>query len=264
MKSKSNLKRNNAFNMYRQPVIFLLATLVMGCSAGNVKPKIPMLSRAPFVMPDEFPLPDGSKILQHSKALKGGDAKLRFSTALNSEKLIAFYRRNLTAHGLVEDPDFYDLRTDSFRLAFAGWPAGKTLSIRVDSGKEVDISLWTRKKDLPSPPMPKFRPAQVKRLFDMPDGLPIPDNATQVRRMKFGNTCTITFHTQLSLTDLIAFYRKALHPYGIYESADFSSMRIDTLSMAFIGWPGGKKLGMNASDTAYSYDKDIRTVNFQY
>lgn len=242
-------------------VLFALAMfLCWGCATS---PKITELAVAPFEMPDGFPLPDDAEVISKIKPLKGGEGEILFHSDVSYKELVDFYRKKMMSYGLTEDPVFYKFRDDTFNLTFAGWPGGKNLTVNA-SGRSVSGRVWVRHEPMAVPPVPKFKPVQIKPLFGMPDELPVPDGVKQLSRNNFGNMASVEFYTKMNLDEILAWYRKTFHSYAIKEDPDVTSKRIDSLSARFLGFPGGKWLTMSVEDLAYSSQRDERRVSFVF
>ena len=75
----------------------------------------------------EFPLPDD---VQNFMLNPGSDSGINFQTAMSLEEVVAFYRGEFTAQGLVERQLLTVVEESVFSMVFDGAPNGKAVVIQ--------------------------------------------------------------------------------------------------------------------------------------
>ncbi len=90
---------------------------------------------------------------------------------------------------------------------------------------------------------------------------PLPDDVRNVVQPLRGTQ--LNFQTGLSLTDLTAFYRRALTAQGLTEVAALTTLGEAFISLAFIGGDDQDLVVLQAVDLAYGSPADLRNVNLR-
>ena len=106
-------------------------------------------------------------------------------------------------------------------------------------------------------PLPsQAEPVRLSQAYDTE--FPLPSSVQNFQKLPGPGEKTINFQTNLSLTDAIAFYRKALAAKGLTEREITTSVTASTFSIVFDGSPNGKALVIQSVDLGASRNINIR------
>jgi hypothetical protein len=103
----------------------------------------------------------------------------------------------------------------------------------------------------PVAPPPTSPPAETEEEVeeepaDYDTVFPLPDDVQNF--MGEGGESTVTFQTDLSMDDAIAFYREALSDEGLAEYEVLTSIEDEGFSMVFTSWPNGEEVVVQGVD----------------
>ncbi len=105
----------------------------------------------------------------------------------------------------------------------------------------------------------KLRRQSRQQKYDTP--FPLPQDVQDFTKTL--KTDQVNFQTNLRLGDIAEFYRRAFTVQGFVEIELATVIADDSISLAFAGLPGDKKVIVQAVDRGYSSNIDKRNVNLR-
>ncbi|MEM7345076.1 MAG: protein kinase, partial [Chloroflexota bacterium] len=109
-------------------------------------------------------------------------------------------------------------------------------------------------------PTPTDTPAPTETPIPDTD-FPLPDNVQFFVAALKGEL--ITFQTDLSIDEIVVFYRNSLTAQGFTERTNLTNLTGDTYSLVFDGRPDGQSIVIQGVDLATSSPTDLRTVTIR-